>query len=96
MIASPNITWNPEPAIYLLSGQPEGNIAKSIFTFLQSLKLEVKTMGIIEKPRGAVIFILDLKGQSFLQDIATDKYAQVKDLLSKLTPTGMLWLMRLS
>ncbi|KAH9989423.1 acyl transferase domain-containing protein [Xylariaceae sp. FL0662B] len=94
MIASPNITWRPEPAVYLLSGQPEGDVARRISTSLQNLGLEVEKIGLSDKPQGAIISILDLEGKSLLQDIAPDEYAQFKDLLSNLAPAEMLWLTR--
>ncbi len=79
LIASPNITWKPEPTVYLLSGQPEGDVARSVSAFLQNLGLDVETIGLWEKPRGAVISILDLEGKSFFQDIVAAEYAQFRD-----------------
>ncbi|KAI1074258.1 hypothetical protein F5B20DRAFT_596550 [Whalleya microplaca] len=94
IIASPDSTWKLEPTIYLLSRQPEGDVARSISTSLQGLGLEVESIGLSGKPHGAIISILDLEGQPFLQDISPDEYAQFRDFLSRLTPAGMLWLTR--
>ncbi|KAI0877791.1 hypothetical protein GGS24DRAFT_487640 [Hypoxylon argillaceum] len=94
MVASPNIKWEADPTVYLLSGQPEGDLARSVLTSLRNLGLEVRNTTLSEKPEGFVFSILDLEGNSFLQDISPDKYAQFKDFLSMLTPSGMLWLSR--
>ncbi|KAI1416673.1 hypothetical protein F5Y13DRAFT_205511 [Hypoxylon sp. FL1857] len=94
IIASPDNTWKLEPTVFLLSGQPEGDIAKTVSNSLQNLGLEVETIGLSEKPQGAVISILDLEGKPFLQDVGPDDYAQFKDFMSHLAPAGLLWLTR--
>jgi SAM-dependent methyltransferase len=92
MIASPSTTGKPDPAVYLLSGQPDGEVARSASISLQNLGFEVRIIGLSDKPQGFVISIFDLEGKSFLQDISPDRYARFKDFLSELTPAGMLWL----
>lgn len=92
MVASPNITWKVDSAIYLLSSQPEGEVAQYASGSLRSLGLQVENIGLSDRPQGFVISILDLEGKSFLQDISPDQYVQLKDFLSELTPHGMLWL----
>ncbi|KAI1125318.1 acyl transferase domain-containing protein [Nemania abortiva] len=94
MVASPHIAWKADPTIYLLSGQPEGELARTVSTSLRDLGLEVRNIGLSERPRGFVLSILDLEGKSFLQDISSEKYVQFKDFLSELTSSGMLWLSR--
>ncbi|OTA94899.1 hypothetical protein M434DRAFT_70407 [Hypoxylon sp. CO27-5] len=94
IIATPDITWRPEPTVYLLSGQPEGAVAANVSASLQNLGLEVEKIGLSDKPQGAVISILDLEGKPFLQDIRPEDYAQFKDFLPSLAPAGMLWLTR--
>ncbi|KAI2635455.1 acyl transferase domain-containing protein [Xylaria nigripes] len=94
MIASPNITWKADPVVYLLSGNPEGKIAKDVSTSLRNLGLAVEHITLEQKPQGFVISILDLEGKSFLRDISQDLYVRFKEFLSELTPFGLLWLSR--
>ncbi|KAI8626510.1 hypothetical protein F5Y19DRAFT_466325 [Xylariaceae sp. FL1651] len=96
MIASPSITWKLDPVVYLLSGNPDGEIARSASISLRDLGFEVGMIGLSDKPQGFVISIFDLEGKSFLQNISPDRYARFKDFLSELTPAGMLWLTRQS
>jgi SAM-dependent methyltransferase len=57
IIASPDSRYKLDPDVYLLSGQPEGEIAQNISASLQKLGLEVKNMGLSDEPRGFVISI---------------------------------------
>ncbi|KAI1211603.1 uncharacterized protein F4807DRAFT_473071 [Annulohypoxylon truncatum] len=94
IIASPNISWKPERIVYLLSRQPDGEVARRVLTSLEKLGLKVKNIGLSEKPQGAIISILDLEGKAFLQEISPDEYVQLRDFLSNLSAAGMLWLTR--
>ncbi|GAP88125.1 putative polyketide synthase [Rosellinia necatrix] len=92
MVSSPDITLEASPPVYLLSGNPEGEIAMNISASLRNLGLQIENIGLSDKPQGFVISILDLEGRSFLQNISLDKYARFRDFLSELTELGMLWL----
>ncbi|KAI1828708.1 hypothetical protein F4861DRAFT_535124 [Xylaria intraflava] len=92
MIATPDVPTATGPTIYLLSREPEGEIAKNVSTSLQDLGLVVKQMKLDEKPQGFVFSILDLEGKPFLQDLSSELYARFKAFLSEITPFGMLWL----
>ncbi|KAH8166023.1 hypothetical protein CIB48_g2204 [Xylaria polymorpha] len=92
IVASPNIAWEVDPTIYLLTGQPAGEIVRDLSISLQSLGINVEMIGLEEKPEGFVISTLDLEGKSFLQDITADQYIRLKGFLSELKPSGMLWL----
>ncbi|KAI0406775.1 acyl transferase domain-containing protein, partial [Xylaria palmicola] len=92
MVASPDTSWKLEPTVYLLSGQPEGEVAKLALSSLRHLGLDVESIGLNETPHGFVISILDLEGQSFLHNISPDQYVRLQALLSELTPHGLLWL----
>lgn len=97
IIAAPHISWAPEPAVSLLSRLPEGDVARSISAALQGFGLEAATVSLSEKPKGAVISILDLEGQdAYLSEIAAGELARFQAFLSGLEPTGpgMLWLTR--
>lgn len=94
MVASPDSAFKLKPAVYLLSGNPEGEVATNISASLQRFGLEVEKIRLSEEPRGPVISILDLEGKSFLQDITSAEFSLFKDFLSKLTADGMLWLTR--
>ncbi|KXX72797.1 Lovastatin diketide synthase LovF, partial [Madurella mycetomatis] len=97
IIAAPHISWAPEPAVSLLSELPEGSVARSISASLQRFGLEVATVSLAEKPKGAVISILDLEGgDPYLSGIAADEFARFQTFLSGLDPAGpgMLWLTR--
>ncbi|KAI0474815.1 KR domain-containing protein [Xylaria cf. heliscus] len=94
MVASPNIARGVDPTVYLLSGQPAGEIARNLSISLQTLGVNVEKIGLSGKPQGFVISTLDLEGKSFLQDITADQYARLKDFLADVTSFGMLWLSR--
>ncbi|KAJ2980610.1 hypothetical protein NUW58_g6899 [Xylaria curta] len=94
MVTSPMTTWGADTTVFLLTGKPEGEIARDISTALQDFGVGVEKVELSDKPQGFVISILDLEGKSFLQDISLDQYTRFKDFLSELTPSGMLWLSR--
>ncbi|KAJ8123759.1 hypothetical protein ONZ43_g364 [Nemania bipapillata] len=79
MVASPKIEWEADPVVYLLSGQPDGEVAMSVSASLRNLGLEIQNIGPSEKPQGFVLSILDLEGKSFLGDITPETYARFKD-----------------
>jgi hypothetical protein len=54
--------------------------------------LSVKYISLSDKPKEAVISLLDLEGPSFLHGITLDSYEQLKGFLLDTTPNGLLGL----
>ncbi|KAI1297499.1 hypothetical protein F5Y03DRAFT_398536 [Xylaria venustula] len=92
IVASLDTKWKLEPAVYLLSRQPEGEIAQKFLNSFRKFGLEIETIGLSEKPKGFVISILDLEGPSILHSISANMYYRIKTFLAELVPQGLLWL----
>ncbi|RYO89871.1 hypothetical protein DL766_010402 [Monosporascus sp. MC13-8B] len=105
IIAAPSTTphaveHSPKSPVSLLCRWPDGEAATRASKSLQSIGIEVETIGLSDTPRGeTVISILDLEEErtAFLRDdMQADEYDKLRDFVSKkVTPApagSLLWL----
>lgn len=98
IIASPAVEKKTtSKTVSLLSGQPDGNVAKAISTALQKRGMTVDMISVRDSPKQAVISILDLEGaRPFLDGIAARDYEHLRGFLAGTAANdgGILWLTR--
>lgn len=95
IIASPAVEVTPTNSVSLLSGQPEGSIATAISAALQNRGMSVDIISLHDEPKQDVISVLDLEGDSVLNDIAARDYERLRDFFIKIAnKNNLLWLTR--